>query len=536
MPLFGPPNVRNLTAKRDVKGLIKALTYRGDLSVRRDAAHALGELGDERAVEPLLARLKDSVWMVRAAAAWALGELGDARAVEPLIVALQDPEGWVRGMAASALGEIGDTRAIEPLLASLEDDRPASTLSSVSFYAGEALAKMGDFCGVEAILEKLNTEDETIRLRAFETMAKITGDTRVVEPLITALASPNSLVQKNAVGVLRKIGKSAVEPLIAALTSPNDASREGAAWALGEIGDKRAVEPLIAALQDPGENVREKAAQSLAGMPGPKKRAVEPLIAVLQDRAYGVRISAARALGEIGDARAVEPLAIALDDNSADVCNAAAEALKKIGSPRAMELIELSKRKGAPSIESLTSPVFRWSGNDFAGPNKAWVDKVRQENSSAISWFDAQGFTRIPTFAGDAGAAEYCFDMATQAQNSGNVQQAWAGFHQALRRFAHLQNEKMLALTCFNLGKVYGVRQNWEMARLMFLQSAYLANKTGKEDGYAWALFYLGDTSDKLGDKELAIQFMSEALPAFQRVSPNDVPGVQAALRRLTES
>lgn len=93
----------------------------------------------------------------------------------------------------------------------------------------------------------------------------------------------------------------------------------------------------------------------------------------------------------------------------------------------------------------------------------------------------------------------------------------------------------MLGLTCFNLGKAYGVRQNLEMARLMFLQSAYLANKTGEAKGYAWALCYLGDTSEKLGDKSLAIQFMSEALPIFQKASPNNVAGVQAALRRLTE-
>ena len=170
------------------------------------------------------------------------------------------------------------------------------------------------------------------------------------------------------------------------------------------------------------------------------------------------------------------------------------------------------------------------------GPNQDWVNRVRNDNINAIAWFDTQNFVPIPTFAAEEGAAEYCFDMASQAQDSGNTQEAWAGFHQALRRFARLQNERMLGLTCFNLGKVYAVRQDWEMARLMFLQSGYLANKAGKEDGYAWALFYLGDTSDKLGDTELAIQFMSEALPVFQRVSPNDVPGVQAALHRLTES
>jgi hypothetical protein len=53
MPLFGPPNASKLKAKSDVPGLIKALDFKKDPLVRRDAAVALGELGDPRAVEPL---------------------------------------------------------------------------------------------------------------------------------------------------------------------------------------------------------------------------------------------------------------------------------------------------------------------------------------------------------------------------------------------------------------------------------------------------------------------------------------------------
>jgi len=313
--------------------------------------------------------------------------------------------------------------------------------------------------------------------------------------------------------------------------------------ALGYLGDTRAVEPL-AALQD-SDGYKFPAAFALAQLGD--TRAVDPLIAALKSGGEGedTRLLAVSALGGLSDARGVEALGTAVEDESSYVRAAAVQALEKIGSPRAKELIELFNREGTAStvfrrestvsVESLREPVFQWSGNDFGGPKQDWVDQVREENRSAISWFDAQGFAPIPTFAGEEGAAEYCFDMASQAQNSGNTQEAWAGFHQALRRFARLQNRKMLGLTCFSLGKVYGVRQNWEMARLMFLQSAYLANETGREEGYAWALFYLGDTSDKLGDKDLAVQFISEALPVFQKASPNDVPGVQAALRRLTE-
>ncbi|MBN1471585.1 MAG: ankyrin repeat domain-containing protein [Syntrophaceae bacterium] len=201
------------------------------------------------------------------------------------------------------------------------------------------------------------------------------------------------------------------------------------------------------------------------------------------------------------------------------------------------EIVELLVANGAKrpatdvDIDSVIIPVFQWSGNDFAGSDQTWVDKVRRENNSAISWFNAQNFVPIPT--DEEVSAKYCFDMALIAQNRGNVKETWAGFHQALRRFARLQDEKMLGLTCFNLGKFYGFKKKWEMARLMFLQSAYLANKTGDEKGYAYALSYLGDTTYKLGNKSLAIKLISTALPIFKRVSLDDVPGVQAALRRI---
>ena len=89
MGLFGPPNIEKMKAKRDVQGLIEALGYQKDASIRSAAARALGELKDVQAVEPLIATLKDSDSKVSELAAEALGKIGDARAVEPLIAAAQ---------------------------------------------------------------------------------------------------------------------------------------------------------------------------------------------------------------------------------------------------------------------------------------------------------------------------------------------------------------------------------------------------------------------------------------------------------------
>ena len=67
-------------------------------------------------------------WDHRRAAADALAMIGEP-AVEPLIAALEKKDANLRQLAAWALGQIGDTRAVEPLipvLSSRYHDRAAT--------------------------------------------------------------------------------------------------------------------------------------------------------------------------------------------------------------------------------------------------------------------------------------------------------------------------------------------------------------------------------------------------------------------------
>src|SRR5664280_1165637 len=146
MPLFGPPNVAKLTAKSNIEGLIKALRYQKDTTVPGAAADALGQIGDARAVDPLIAALKSGGWGMRTAAAGALGQIG-APAVEPLVAALTDRAGDVRTAAARALAQIGDARAVEPLVAALTDRD-----GDVRTAAAGALGQIGDAGAVEPLV------------------------------------------------------------------------------------------------------------------------------------------------------------------------------------------------------------------------------------------------------------------------------------------------------------------------------------------------------------------------------------------------
>ena len=106
--------------------------------VRMAAARALGELGDRRALDGLVAQLGDDKWRVRQLVVWALSEMKDRRAVTALCsVLLSDVRGEVRRGAAEALGEISSAEALPSLKQALND-----TEASVSAKAAWAIAEI----------------------------------------------------------------------------------------------------------------------------------------------------------------------------------------------------------------------------------------------------------------------------------------------------------------------------------------------------------------------------------------------------------
>ncbi len=120
--------------------MIKALGD-DDESVRWAAARALGEIGDERSIEPLIRSFGDEDEDVCEAAYDALAEIGKP-AIEPLISALEDEDVWVRWYAVNALGEIGDAKAVEPLRRLISDSN-----EEVRDAAARALDAMAQVSG-----------------------------------------------------------------------------------------------------------------------------------------------------------------------------------------------------------------------------------------------------------------------------------------------------------------------------------------------------------------------------------------------------
>ncbi len=89
-------------------------------------------------VEILIEYLQDDDWLVREAAADLLGKIGDVRAVEPLMERLRvDKDTGVKELALKALGLIGDARPVELYI-------EAIPIRPLRVYAMEALAKVKD--------------------------------------------------------------------------------------------------------------------------------------------------------------------------------------------------------------------------------------------------------------------------------------------------------------------------------------------------------------------------------------------------------
>lgn len=108
---------------------------------RQEAVQKLHPIG-RPSVEILIEYLEDDDWVVREAAADVLGKIGDVRAVEPLIDRLKrDKDTGVKELATKGLGLIGDARPV-PLLIDMIPIKPLRVL------AVEALEKIKD---VEAL-------------------------------------------------------------------------------------------------------------------------------------------------------------------------------------------------------------------------------------------------------------------------------------------------------------------------------------------------------------------------------------------------
>ena len=122
---------------RVVAALIELLARDADAEVRFHAAHALGEMESEDAIDALVdAMLNDPEARVRKASAWALAEIESPLTAAPLLQAARDGDAEVRRSALFALAEIEDPAALSGLVAALADP-DSEVRARAAFAIGE---------------------------------------------------------------------------------------------------------------------------------------------------------------------------------------------------------------------------------------------------------------------------------------------------------------------------------------------------------------------------------------------------------------
>jgi phycocyanobilin lyase alpha subunit len=198
-------------------------------AVARNAARALGKLGDPAVVPDLLAALEDEDDGLREAAARALGDLRAPAAVEPLTARLRS------GPAGAGAPQGNSPRLQEPCEALIE------ALGDIGVSSPDVLAVIHPF---------LDHDRPLIRSAAARALLQLTAERRWGESLLELLQHPQLQVRRAALMDLGAVGwRPALEPIRATLAE--NSLKLIALRGLVEAGDgEPGVESLLQAMDE----------------------------------------------------------------------------------------------------------------------------------------------------------------------------------------------------------------------------------------------------------------------------------------------
>ena len=132
------PHSGNSASGASVDELVKQLSN-NDPAQRLEAAKSLGASKDGKAIGPLVQALGDPDMRVQAKAVKVLGNMraNEATPVLAQHLFLRTTSAGMKGLILSALGEIGDPRAVQPLIEFLRGELDAATRGTAVFALGD---------------------------------------------------------------------------------------------------------------------------------------------------------------------------------------------------------------------------------------------------------------------------------------------------------------------------------------------------------------------------------------------------------------
>ena len=336
---------------RAIPALIKALGD-DDTNVRYHAIEALGKLEARDAVDSLAGVAESKDFFLSYAAIDALTKIGDAGIVPRLTPLLQDD--FLREPTASLLGQLGNETVVAPLsdllnrpnaptpviagaLASLSD-RYQSEYGEGRYIADLARNEIGP-TGVQNLVDALETPAENLR-----SIALVLGWLRRpgVDQALTRVMGRDDL-RNEIIEALVQHGSSTLELLIEQLRAEDLEVRRSAVVALGRIGDAKATNPLLELLHE----------DALA-------------------------IETANALAQIADSRAVDGLLGLLGNDDASIRQAAVNALNSLGQWSLSERIIPLLHDPDPNVRESAVKIAGYFG--YTGSADGLLELCRDEN------------------------------------------------------------------------------------------------------------------------------------------------------------
>ncbi len=243
-----------------------------DLMVRRWALATVGMLGVHSAVPRLMKYAQSSKTPpgVLAEALFSLGLLEVHEAVPEMIEGAGHESVEVRESVALALGNVGAEGVLEPLLGLLGDEEPTVALNAIQSVG--ILANEASIPYLESLVESPHpalAEAAWLaieRIRAANTVSLAELDDEAVEKVCAELGA------EHLADLAANPGKEAMSCLLSKLKSKDPEVREAACVALGQRGDPKAMSSLKKRTKDKVTAVRKAAWTALEILDKIKKK------------------------------------------------------------------------------------------------------------------------------------------------------------------------------------------------------------------------------------------------------------------------
>ncbi|MBA2340603.1 MAG: HEAT repeat domain-containing protein [Pyrinomonadaceae bacterium] len=293
-----------------------------------------------------------------------------------LAALFSNPNAVVRSRAALAAGRIGDEGAVAPLVALLRNDADANVREMAAFALGETEAAAGADALLQLLVQPCG-RNAGLRARALESLGKIAPALPEAEKerralvgnailaalrreLDCTLTENREVVLAGLTAILRARPADAGKTIKSLLNSSDARVRADTANALARLRSKDANAELRSRLADPDSVVRATAARAL-GASEDKDSFDELLARATDDADVRVRVSAVRALASLKNARAAAALQRRADSLFVSYRQSKKTRTRAVAHPaETNELLELANTLGALLANTGDERALEW--------------------------------------------------------------------------------------------------------------------------------------------------------------------------------